>query len=149
MPTCDIHGLKLAHDRFKQAHRDMVSHELVGAGMFAQQHVRSTPHFHPRTGKLQAETKFTVAMGARGGTLKLFNRLPYAAAIDKGARPHTIMGRPMLTFYWAKIGAWVSLHKVNHPGNRPYSFLHDAWARSADHFLERMVPRMAALAARF
>jgi hypothetical protein len=149
MGVANIELLRRQHEFFKASHQRMVRDELRYTGEFALQHVQSTPHFKPRTGALQKATKFSVAMGGGGGRLKLYNNKPYAAAIDKGARPHPITGKPLLVFYWAKIGAWVSLHKVNHPGNKPYSFLHDAWARSADHFLERMVPRMAALAARF
>ena len=147
--VCDIDGLRRSHNFFKAESQRMLRDELGYAGQYAQHWVNEHPHFKPRTGELQRATKFAVAMGGGGGRLSLSNAKPYAAAIDKGASPHPIHGHPLLVFFWAKIGQWVATHRVNHPGNKPYSFLHDAWTRSADHFLERMVPRMAALAARF
>lgn len=151
MSCVNIAELKRAHARFITGNRDAIREELLGAGRFAQECVQQRPHFKPKTGKLQSATKFAVACGARGGRLKIFNAMAYAAAIDKGARPHVIRARfrPMLVFYWAKIGRLMFLRRVNHPGNKPYSFLYDAWTRSAEHFLERMGPRMAALAKRF
>jgi hypothetical protein len=107
--------------------------------------------FTPRTGELQRATKATVLTRRGGHIVRLSNRKAYAAAIDKGARPHTIAARraPYLRFYWAKRGVWVTTKKVNHPGNRPYRFLFNAATRSAEHWIRSLSGRMAAIASRF
>ncbi len=52
----------------------------------------------------------------------------YAAALEKGARPHIIRAKnaPMLKFYWQRAGRWHQDIDVFHPGNRPYKILTDA-----------------------
>ena len=46
---------------------------------------------------------------------------PQARILEKGGRtgPHTIVPKKAmyLTFYWPKVGHWVSLKRVNHPGS--------------------------------
>ena len=151
MGIANIGLVKANHRRFREGLRDAVHQELNSAGIYGLHWVDNHPHFKPQTGALQKATKFKLAMGMRGGKVSWTNALPYANAIDHGARHHTITARvaPFLHFFWVKAGHWVRTKSVNHPGNKPYSFLWDAWQRSSDRFLERMRVRMAALASRF
>ena len=36
--------------------------------------------------------------------------------LESGTRPHPITGNPWLAFFWDKIGQFVALPRVNHPG---------------------------------
>lgn len=51
---------------------------------------------------------------------------PYAMFVHEGTRPHPIRGNPLLAFWWAKIGSFVVLARVNHPGTTGQPFLADA-----------------------
>lgn len=67
----------------------------------------------------------------KGDELRIVADVPYAAAIELGARPHPIhprmSGQRLLRFQWDVKGmAWVSFPAVQHPGNRPYLILTDA-----------------------
>lgn len=55
-------------------------------------------------------------------------RVPYAAAVHEGARPHVIRPRraAVLSFYWPKVGRQVFFRRVNHPGNAAQPFLRNA-----------------------
>lgn len=46
----------------------------------------------------------------------------------EGTEPHVIAARrrPMLVFYWPKVGRVVAFKRVNHPGTSPNRFLTDA-----------------------
>ena len=52
--------------------------------------------------------------------------VPYAIYVHEGTRPHPIVGRPLLAFFWDRIGAFVVLPRVNHPGTSAQPFLRDA-----------------------
>lgn len=57
------------------------------------------------------------------------SRLPYAASVEGGARPHIIRPRPpktRLKFYWRKVGRVVTPALVRHPGQRGKGYLHHA-----------------------
>lgn len=51
-----------------------------------------------------------------------------ALLVVKGTAAHPIVARraPMLVFYWRKAGRVVRFRKVNHPGTRPNSYMHDS-----------------------
>lgn len=71
-----------------------------------------------RTGLLRASTDVTgtamvgdfVALGS------IFSLVPYAGYTDAGTPPHPIDGNPLLYFFWEKLGRFVALPHVNHPG---------------------------------
>ena len=71
-----------------------------------------------RTGNLKALTDVTpptlvdefVASGS------IFSLAPYAGYTDAGTEPHEIPGNPLLYFYWDKLGEFMVLPVVNHPG---------------------------------
>lgn len=55
--------------------------------------------------------------------------LPYAAVVEKGARPHLIFAIPPKTrmrFYWRRVGRIVHPEKVRHPGMRGKGYLKNA-----------------------
>lgn len=53
-----------------------------------------------------------------------------ASYTDKGTRRHPIVGRPLLVFYWPKVGKVVFLPKVNHPGNKGTKWWTDGYTDS-------------------
>lgn len=52
---------------------------------------------------------------------------PIAFMHHEGTVPHVIRARrkPMLVFYWRRVGAVVAFKKVNHPGTQPNRYLTD------------------------
>ena len=53
---------------------------------------------------------------------------PIALLHHEGTVPHIIAARnkPLLVFYWPKVGQVVGLERVNHPGTRPNRYLTDS-----------------------
>lgn len=43
---------------------------------------------------------------------------PQGEWTDRGTAAHRINGRPLLVFFWPKVGRVVFLRHVNHPGNK-------------------------------
>jgi hypothetical protein len=58
-------------------------------------------------------------------------KVPYAAAVHEGARPHVIRPRFARALRFEVQGRTVFASKVNHPGNRPNPFLRNAVHRVA------------------
>lgn len=58
-------------------------------------------------------------------------RVPYAASVHEGARPHVIRPRFARALRFEIGGQVVFARKVNHPGNRPNPFLRNAVHRVA------------------
>lgn len=58
-------------------------------------------------------------------------RVPYAAPVHEGARPHVIRPRFARALRFEINGQTVFARKVNHPGNRPNPFLRNAVHRVA------------------
>lgn len=64
----------------------------------------------------------TVMAGRTGAT-------PYLGWHTEGTEPHGIAPRGTgypLRFYWAKVGAWVAMSAVSHPGNPPNRFIQES-----------------------
>ena len=61
------------------------------------------------------------------------NTAPHAMPLEVGSIPHIIRAKnaPYLRFYSPKIGRWVRIKEVNHPGNDPYHVVLDAFAAAA------------------
>lgn len=51
---------------------------------------------------------------------------PIALLHHKGTEAHVINGKPLLVFYWGKVGRVVAFPRVNHPGTKPNPYLTDA-----------------------
>jgi hypothetical protein len=129
LAAIDVRTALRQHERFLRSHDAMVAQELETAGEVAVRQVQHGPQpFKDRTGNLRKQTDHKVLRTRGGRLLRLLNRAPYAAPIDKGSRRHTIRARrkPYLVFYWEARGRWVRTKQVNHPGNKPYRFLFNA-----------------------
>lgn len=122
----DILRIQVAHAKATREHHRMVDEAIVIAGEAAAENVRTKSSFKRRgIDSLKDNTRHRmVRVGAGRKLLRLTWDKKYAAPIDKGAVAHEIVARnaPYLRFYWPRVGHWVSLKKVNHPGNRPFHF---------------------------
>lgn len=139
------------HEWFLAEHERAVTESLQYGGDQGVAQVQTSPGFKPRSGKLQKATKAKVVRLGSGRVLKMSNAKPYAAAIDKGAKPHVISPkRPggRLRFRGPG-GAFVFARKVRHPGNKAYRFLQRATLTASNKFENQFERRMSAIAARF
>lgn len=105
-----------------------------------------------RTGNLFDSTKTTTSWGARRVVVSTINAAKYAPAIEFGARPHVIQPRNpggILRFFWGRLGRWVALRKVNHPGNRTYNFLRRAVGIAGERMGYSLLFAMDEIARRF
>jgi hypothetical protein len=116
----DLTSIKAAHRKLISATQAGVLLELADAGKFAVDYVKAHPTFSPRSGELQAKTRW---VPFRGRAIKIQNTAPHANAIESGARPHVIRPRLRKALRFMAGGKAVFARRVNHPGNRPYKFL--------------------------
>ena len=60
--------------------------------------------------------------------------------LEEGTRPHVIEARnaPVLAFFWEKKGEWFFGPKVNHPGNKAYKIVFDAYELQKVHIRAEM-----------
>jgi hypothetical protein len=131
-----IQQVSAKHSRFESRFRILLETTTGEAARIAERHVYQTPHFKPRTGRLQRATKAKAVRTRSGRIVRVTNTAPYAQPIEYGARPHIIRARRArsLRFDWPKFWSvqtrsptWF-LRSVHHPGNRPYKFLwHATW----------------------
>jgi hypothetical protein len=143
--------IKNAHRMLLAEHDKAVGAELERGGQFAADHVKKNHRFKSRSGRLKNSTRHRVIRRSGGGRLVLrWPRVPYAAAIDSGARPHRIVARRRRFLkFRGPSGAVVFRRSVNHPGNRPFRFGWRALHATHRRFGTRMQQRMQAIAARF
>jgi hypothetical protein len=144
--------VKRAHKAFLARHDAMVDASLAEAGKEGVRHASgSGKGYKTGSGRLERGNEYKIMRTRGGHLLRLRNRVPYAAPIDKGSRPHPIIARraPLLRFYSQKLGHWVSKKRVNHPGNRPYKFLRNGMAQARRHFRTDIKREAAQLARRF
>lgn len=79
----------------------------------------------PRTGRLALS--YEVRVVGRSTTFTVINRRPYAAAIEKGARPHVIAARRVdYLRFRGRDGQWRQVKLVKHPGNPAFRILETA-----------------------
>lgn len=145
----DLRSVQRDHRRFLAAHDSAVARSLNDAREAGLGLVMSTPGFKPRTGELQRATTGQVIRNSRGALVRLQNRKPYAAPIDKGARAHPITAHGRALRFVGAGGAVIFRRSVNHPGNRPYHFLRNATTGAARTFELLMTSRMRAAARQF
>jgi len=145
----DLRAVQLSHRRFLAKHDAAVLRELQDARDFGVQYVQVHPTFKPRTGALQAATTGQVIRTRNRGIVRLSNRKPYAAAIDKGAAPHVIRARSAKALRFMGKGGVVFRKSVNHPGNKPYRFLYRATNAAGRTFAQKMNARMQTIARSF
>jgi len=72
--------------------------------------------------------KRLVVGGPEGVKVLVGSEDPIALWHHEGTPPHVIRARrkPMLVFYWPKVGRVVRFKQVNHPGTQPNRYLSDA-----------------------
>ena len=91
-------------------------------------------HDH-RTLTLKASIK-TEMLGTTSG--RWYSTARHALPVEKGARPHLILGNPSVSFFWESRGRqWIPAaiyyrtpgmrDVINHPGNRSQPFLRPAY----------------------
>lgn len=105
-----------------------------------------------RTGALFDATKTEARWTGRGVHIGVTNDKSYAAPLEFGSKPYTIYPKSVggrLSFFWTKVGKWVSLRKVRHPGNRTYSFLKRAVDVSYQRLGYSLLYAADAIASRF
>jgi phage gpG-like protein len=79
-----------------------------------------------KTGDLRRRITHATEHTDTKSTAKIGTNLEYAQAVEEGTNPHKIKrkdGKPLRI----KInGKWVTVDEVNHPGSKPYPYLHPA-----------------------
>ena len=55
---------------------------------------------------------------------------PHSLFVIRGTRPHPIVGNPLLSFFWPKLGTNVVFRRVQHPGTKANNFLGRALRRA-------------------
>lgn len=146
----NLQALRSHHRKFLSAHDAAVQRSLSEARDDGIDHVQKSPGFRPQTGALQKATTGQVIRTSRGAIVRLQNRKPYAAPIDKGSAPHVIVARRAKALrFTSSSGETIFRRRVNHPGNRPYHFLRSATTAAAHSFELRMAPRMRNIARQF
>lgn len=100
-------------------------------GVYRPPDAYSAANRRRRPGTLRDKiVKRVVAGGPLGTKVQVGADDPIAWLHHEGTEPHVIRARrrPMLVFFWPKVGRVVSFKAVNHPGTEPNRFLSDALA---------------------
>ena len=137
------------HERFLKANDTLLQNTGERAGEVAKGHVQHYAKFKRRTGKLQDKTDYRVVRLSGGRLVKIYSPLPYAAAIDGGAKPHIIRGKNGGRLKFKVKGQWRSPRQVKHPGNRAYRFLYNATDAGYRVMGQELTSGMSRLAQRF
>ena len=91
------------------------------------------PSFKTRSGRLERAIQYRLVNGAKSGTIYINERTAvhrehgkdyyYAPYVQNGTRPHEIVGKytphKKLKFYWEKMGKYIVVRRVHHPGTSP------------------------------
>lgn len=107
---------------------------LVMAGDLVAESARTTHGYQDRTGNLTRSIYAEPVSGSYAGrdlSVAVGANANYGAAIELGAKPHIIRARKGLLRF-GTVSGLVFTKAVNHPGNKPYRFLHEALDREAD-----------------
>lgn len=116
---------KFAEDVVKQSERSM-DVALESTEAYALSVI--SPQIHRRTGKLErsfGHRRYGPFSGKVYNTAVSKDGAPYPHFLDVGTKAHEIKAKnaPFLVFYWEKIGQWMRLKKVSHPGTAPRPFV--------------------------
>lgn len=82
------------------------------------------PGDQPRTGRLAKSYKVVVV--GHSNTFRVFNDRKYAAAMEKGARPHDIKAKKTTLQFRDRNGRWRNVLIVKHPGSQAHNTLLNA-----------------------
>ena len=110
--------------------RDSLKEACEKITMYARHH---HPSFKTRSGRLERAIQYRLVNGAKGGTIYINERMAvhrehgkdyyYAPYVQNGTRPHEIVGKytqhKKLKFYWEKMGKYIVVRRVHHPGTSP------------------------------
>lgn len=120
----NLSSVRSAHQKLINQTASGIILELADAGKFAVDYVSAQPTFKPRTGELQAKTRW---VPFRGNAIKVQNTAPHNQFVEYGTRPHVIKPRRKGgSLRFVVKGKVVFTKRVNHPGNRPFKFLYRA-----------------------
>lgn len=77
------------------------------------------------TGRLKRSITWSVQTAGWNVRGRSGSDLPYAIFPERGASAHEIrpVNRTHLRFFWRRVGRWVRLDEVNHPGQRPQNYM--------------------------
>lgn len=112
----------------------------------ALEHAKATTKFRDRSGALRGSIATAAARRAgRWWDALIQATAKHAAHVEWGTRPHPIVAKAargfigpleagqsrsrrknvtgLLVFYWEKVGRWMAVPKVNHPGTEPTWFM--------------------------
>jgi hypothetical protein len=146
--TASLAKMERAHSQFLLLSADVLEKSLEDTGKTGVDYAKKHPRFTPRSGNLQKKNKHKVIKNGR--VLVISNSAKYAAAIDKGARPHDITAKNGgLLRFRGRGGAWVSKRRIKHPGNRPFQFLQNATVAAHRFGGRDLRQRLTRLAAQF
>lgn len=131
----------------------MADKAIAFAAESAVQHVKTKSTFKRRSVRgLKDSTKTRVIRTAGGKLLRLSWPKEYASHVEYGTREHFIFPKRapwLLIFFWEKIGQWVSLTRVRHPGTKPYWFGRDAQHEGHRQLGWKLAEGMRQIARRF
>lgn len=86
-----------------------------------------------KTGELRRGLRKTQSRDVRGRWstgYDVTSNAPHSLFVIKGTRPHPIVGNPLLSFFWPKLGTNVVFRSVQHPGTKANNFLGRALRRA-------------------
>jgi hypothetical protein len=142
----NLSDVQRAHSKLLSQTSAGIVLELADAGKFAVDYVKAHPTFTPRSGELQAKTRW---VPIRGHVVRIQNNAPHANAIEGGAMPHVIEARRGKALRFVSRGKVVFRRKVNHPGNRAFRFLYRATNAAGRVLAQGLESRMQRAAAAF
>lgn len=94
---------------------------------------RKQHSYQDRTGHLTSSIGYGVPEGGTTVNVDVTATMPYADAIERGAKPHVIKPKkPGGRLVFGTVSGLVFAKQVNHPGNRPFRFLAEALEREQD-----------------
>jgi hypothetical protein len=149
----NLEPIRRAHSKLLSKTSAAIVLELADAGKFAVDYVKAHPTFTPRSGELQAKTRW---VPYRGRSIRIQNTAPHAHAQDGGSGLHgpkrakyMIAARrsKALRFMWK--GRLTFRRYVMHPGVRPTRFLYRATTAAGRILHQGLDNRMQRIAREF
>ena len=97
-------------------------------GVYRPPDAYSAANRRRRPGTLRDSIVKRVVATGRGSAVEVGSDDPIALLHHEGTVPHVIRARrkPLLVFFWRRVGHVVSFRQVNHPGTQPNRYLTNA-----------------------
>lgn len=128
-----LKNLKTRIDKTKDPIAESAAQKLTS---LIQQFIKSNGNIITRQMYNSVETSGSNATRTVDVTAKSKDGYPYPIGVEKGTKPHIIIGNPYLSFFWKKKNKQMLLGYrfkhgtkpgiVHHPGNRAYPFVEPA-----------------------